>query len=347
MSSPIDLDKDIDPVLQYAPRWARENPARAEESWEPGPVPERVRQATLDDKSAFSGDRAAHELFRQLALNPDKVPQPVVDESQSLRPLLLRIGALIAVAAGIAGLIVILPAKQNAHAPQASNTSDASQYPSQANSADSQYSAHSVKLVPVGTTEHQAFPAAANAAPVRVASAEDVHVSPPAAQDPPAAAAAAAAPAAYVAQPAPPAPPAPLPAAQADPPPAQNPAPTVTQKSRNDHVQVASTEPPDSLKDVRNGHALDRDQIATLMQQADTLVHTGDFSAARVLLQRAAEAGDANAALELGGTFDPRFIAQLGAIGIVPDLARARHWYEQAAALGSDAAAKRLAGLGH
>ncbi len=341
MSSPIDLDKDVDPVLQYAPRWARENTARAEEAWEVAPLPERLRQATLDDKSAFSGDRAAHELFRQLALNPDKVPQPVVDESQGLRPLLLRIGALIAVAAGIAGLIVILPGKQNAHAPQASDMSAAPQYSSShANSAGTQYSSHAVKLVPVEATEHQTPPAASDPAPVRVASAEDAHPSPPAAHDAP--------PAAYVAQreAPPPAPVAP-PAAQADPPAVHNAAPVAAQKPQNDRVQIASAGPPDSLKDVRTGHALDRDQIATLMDQADTLVHTGDFSAARVLLQRAAEAGDANAALELGGTFDPKVIAQLGAIGIAPDLARARLWYERAAALGSSVAAKKLSELGH
>jgi TPR repeat protein len=40
----------------------------------------------------------------------------------------------------------------------------------------------------------------------------------------------------------------------------------------------------------------------------------------------------------LGTTFDPLVIQQLGAIGVVPDVAQARQWYEKAVELGSDAA---------
>jgi TPR repeat protein len=47
----------------------------------------------------------------------------------------------------------------------------------------------------------------------------------------------------------------------------------------------------------------------------------------------------------LGSTFDPAFIQQLGVIGIQPDVARAREWYQKAAGLGSDTASQRLANL--
>jgi TPR repeat protein len=47
----------------------------------------------------------------------------------------------------------------------------------------------------------------------------------------------------------------------------------------------------------------------------------------------------------LGKTFDPLFLRELGAVGIQPDIAQSRQWYEKAAELGSDAAAQRLANL--
>ena len=70
-----------------------------------------------------------------------------------------------------------------------------------------------------------------------------------------------------------------------------------------------------------------------------------DFSSARLLLTRAAEAGSAAAALSLGETFDPLVIPQLHAIGVQLDPAKAREWYERAAQLGSDAASQHLAKL--
>jgi TPR repeat protein len=72
---------------------------------------------------------------------------------------------------------------------------------------------------------------------------------------------------------------------------------------------------------------------------------SGDFAAARPLLRRAADAGSADAALMLGETFDPLAMHELGAVGIQPDIAQARQWYQKAAELGSDAAAQRLANL--
>jgi TPR repeat protein len=72
---------------------------------------------------------------------------------------------------------------------------------------------------------------------------------------------------------------------------------------------------------------------------------SGDLVSARLLLRRAAEAGSASAAPMLGTTFDPLVIHQLGAIGVVPDVAQAHQWYEKAVELGSDAASQRLAKL--
>lgn len=69
---------------------------------------------------------------------------------------------------------------------------------------------------------------------------------------------------------------------------------------------------------------------------------TGDISAARLLFDRAAEAGDASAALEAGRLRDPSYLAQLRAIGVAPDPAAAAAWYRRAATLGNPNAAAQL-----
>ena len=89
----------------------------------------------------------------------------------------------------------------------------------------------------------------------------------------------------------------------------------------------------------------DDEEISALIKLGQDFVRNRDFSSARLLLRRAAEAGSAAAALSLGETFDPLVIRQLHAIGVQPDPAKAREWYERAAQLGSDAASQHLAKL--
>lgn len=96
---------------------------------------------------------------------------------------------------------------------------------------------------------------------------------------------------------------------------------------------------------VASKPALNADEIATLIKRGKAFMTDGDVVAARLLLQRAAEAGNAEAALALGASFDPLIIKKAGAIGVQTDAAQARHWYQQAASLGSDAASKQLAKL--
>jgi TPR repeat protein len=72
------------------------------------------------------------------------------------------------------------------------------------------------------------------------------------------------------------------------------------------------------------------------------LLRHGDFAAARLVLGRAARAGNARAALELGMTFDPKFLRQLGVMGVRPEIEQARHWYEEASRLGSREAQQHL-----
>ena len=99
------------------------------------------------------------------------------------------------------------------------------------------------------------------------------------------------------------------------------------------------------MKGANITKSLSADEVAAVLTRASDFIKSGDFAAARVLLRRAAETGSAEAALMLGKTFDPLFLDAVGAIGIQPDMAQCRQWYEKAAALGSDAAAQRLAKL--
>ena len=88
--------------------------------------------------------------------------------------------------------------------------------------------------------------------------------------------------------------------------------------------------------------ALDPEATKLLMQQGQQFAAAGDLIAARTAFQRAAEGGDAPAALAMGATYDPIVLAKLGVRGIGPDMDKARSWYEKAKAFGSPEAAHRL-----
>jgi len=88
--------------------------------------------------------------------------------------------------------------------------------------------------------------------------------------------------------------------------------------------------------------ALDREEITMLVKRSETLIAQGDIAAARLMLTRAAEAGDARAALVLAGTFDPDILRKLGVLGVAGDPGQARTWYTKAAEYGSGEASRRL-----
>jgi TPR repeat protein len=108
-------------------------------------------------------------------------------------------------------------------------------------------------------------------------------------------------------------------------------------------LQAPDTPPVQAAPTIRQ---LDRDEIATLMTRAEDFMAKSDMAAARLLLQRAAEAGEARAALALGATYDPSALQAMGIVGVAPDLAKARVWYEKAAEFGSAEAGRRLSALG-
>jgi hypothetical protein len=87
---------------------------------------------------------------------------------------------------------------------------------------------------------------------------------------------------------------------------------------------------------------LDADELATLLKRAKGLIAAGDLASARLLLERAADAQEASAALILARTYDPAVLGKPDARSIAPDPATARIWYQKAAQFGSQEAQQRL-----
>ena len=87
---------------------------------------------------------------------------------------------------------------------------------------------------------------------------------------------------------------------------------------------------------------LDAQEIVLLLKRGKNLIAAGDIAAARIVLRKAAEANDAEAALGLAATYDPIVLRELKVYGFMPDAAMARVWYEKATELGSLAAPRRL-----
>jgi TPR repeat protein len=90
---------------------------------------------------------------------------------------------------------------------------------------------------------------------------------------------------------------------------------------------------------------MDSEELANLMTRAKGLLASGDISPARLLLERAAQAQDAGAALMLAQTYDPTVLGTQDIRNITPDPALARSWYQRAAQLGSAEAQRRLSQL--
>jgi len=87
---------------------------------------------------------------------------------------------------------------------------------------------------------------------------------------------------------------------------------------------------------------LDREEIAILVKRGRDFIASGDPAGARVVLQRAAESKDAEAALMLAATYDPVVLRELKVYGFAADVAMARTWYEKAKEFGSTEAPRRL-----
>ena len=122
--------------------------------------------------------------------------------------------------------------------------------------------------------------------------------------------------------------------------------------SREDVVSAYHTALQSQAPAARGGNeaaappkTLDAETLAALMTRAKSLLALGDIAAARLLLERAANAQDASAAFLLAQTYDPAVLGVRDTRSIRPDPVMARDWYRKAASLGSADAQHRLAQL--
>lgn len=111
-------------------------------------------------------------------------------------------------------------------------------------------------------------------------------------------------------------------------------APATADRATQPASAVASVPAP-AAKPIRRP-SLTADELAMLLARGDSLLGTGDVSAARLFYERGAIAGDGTAALRLGETFDPKFLARAHLGIIVGDEGRSTYWYRVARDLGNN-----------
>jgi hypothetical protein len=129
-------------------------------------------------------------------------------------------------------------------------------------------------------------------------------------------------------------------------------APRLGTPSREDIVSAYHTALQSQAPAARTGNeaaapskTLDAETLAALMTRAKSLLALGDIAAARLLLERAANAQDASAAFLLAQTYDPAVLGVRDTRSITADPSMARDWYRKAAGLGSADAQQRLTQL--
>jgi len=134
-----------------------------------------------------------------------------------------------------------------------------------------------------------------------------------------------------------------------------NPAPQQVQQPQAQTLQVrepqvqaraaAPSTSPLAPQRVRSERILSPDELDKLIARGEKFIEQGDVSAARLVLERAAQARDPRAALALGSTYDPNVLGRLGVVGVQAEPEKARAWYERAAEFGSGEANQRLTAL--
>lgn len=295
----------------YAPPWIRSTRRAQPESAEfVSARPSEDHRLGFVDPT-FTGDRAIVALQRRLALDPDQVPEPPRDNGKRFWPVTRRISALVGVSALVAwGIVSVSTTRTETTKGVRPERPPESHFSSRFKIVASPLPASALDE---GNLAAAIQPSAAAASTVPIVQPATVVAS----VDP------TAAPTVAVSSPQPVA----MPAAEALAPPASTPADPI--RSQSDSAIVK----------------LDGDVVAMLVKRGKDFFASGDVTSARLLLQRAATAGSAEAAFILGTTYDPHTIHRMGILGVTPDIASARQWYQKAAALGSTAASQPLADL--
>ena len=307
--------------LSYAPRWARSPTsmgagADREGRVEPDAMPARDETAEppwrrKKSPAMFEGDVAIKELRERLALAPDQLPEPApVRAGGALIGVVARLmGVMVLAAAGALGFLWMTapreasPERQTAMAGDIAGRITGETAGPVANKVASQVAIISIHK-PIALEQPAVRPETlkADRAPLAPAGFAPVAEAPRGRTE-----GAGATPAPRVA----------LPAAE---------------------TRIA----PLATALAAAAAASDREEAAALLARGRAYIAEGDVAAARLVLRRAVERGDSQAALTLGGTFDPTVLKRLGVISFAADPEQARDWYRKAAELGSADAPARI-----
>jgi hypothetical protein len=111
--------------------------------------------------------------------------------------------------------------------------------------------------------------------------------------------------------------------------------PTAAATSISLRPEVVAADPTPAPVSQAAGARISAEEVAALLARGDALSSNGDIVSARLCYERAAEGGDAQAALRLGETYDPAFLARAHLNGVRGDATAAARWYRKALALGA------------
>lgn len=90
----------------------------------------------------------------------------------------------------------------------------------------------------------------------------------------------------------------------------------------------------------------DRERALRLVKRGQQYLQESNVAEARLLFEKAADLGLAEAAMALAATFDEAELTKSGVRGVKPEPKEARRWYERAAQLGAREAQQHLQRLG-
>lgn len=312
MSAPMHHLKDIDPALMYAPPHVREHGRNLDDN--PGEssfeAPADLHEpCDLDDAPEFSGDPPLPELHRRSTLDPEWIrePPPTAGE-HNIWMMTLRVGGFLALATMVAWLVVSTPAIKlflGSTVIGASFPNIGAREPTEPQPPVQASRMHVAALLHARSQFAAKVgqpPAVEQQSVVRQTRAEAT----PAVKEQGA-----------------------LPVA------------TFTSVAPTAAAPARETHSPAEAANFVSRH-IGPGELDAMLQRAAGFIQSGDLSSARLLLRRAAEAGDVRAAFSLAGTFDPNVLKALGMRDGAPDVPQARLWYERAAQLGSTDASRRL-----
>jgi hypothetical protein len=108
-------------------------------------------------------------------------------------------------------------------------------------------------------------------------------------------------------------------------------------------LQEPASATPDPLPKVPPAlSAAERARALRFVKKGDEELGDGRVASARLLYERAAEMGIAQAAMAMAGTYDADELARLNLTNVQPDAAQAKRWYERALRLGAKDAGQRI-----